>query len=372
MKKTLGKPENWQDFESLCKKLWGEIWECPEIKKNGRTGQKQQGVDIYGIPKGESDYFGIQCKGKDDYTKAVLTEKEINEEISKALLFKPKLKKFYFATTANKDSVIEEYIRNKDLESRKSGNFEIHLFSWEDIVDLIEENKKTFDWFVKNINHKSVFDVDLVFQDNSRRLHFSPKLYRNHIKYKLPDIEKYSGNPYTSNYSVVESREDIIEIATEPQPIRHYLGGITYNKSASVFSLRLINTGNTPIKNYKIYFEFIGKGITVDTVNKQRMFLDTYKHIYNTIIYEGSTEGVFEPSQNILVQKDFVRTDELCIRPTIETAQEIEIKWQLVSEDFDEKGSLYVDLEPEVIEKHSIEKSYHLLDDEIRLDNYLE
>jgi hypothetical protein len=46
-KKQLRKPENWQDFESLCKKLWGEIWNCPEIKKNGRKGQPQHGVDIY-------------------------------------------------------------------------------------------------------------------------------------------------------------------------------------------------------------------------------------------------------------------------------------------------------------------------------------
>lgn len=31
--KSLPKPQNWQDFETLCKKLWGEIWSCPEIKK---------------------------------------------------------------------------------------------------------------------------------------------------------------------------------------------------------------------------------------------------------------------------------------------------------------------------------------------------
>ena len=50
MKKTLGKPENWQDFESLCKKLWGEIFSIPnKIKKNGRLGQEQAGVDVYGI-----------------------------------------------------------------------------------------------------------------------------------------------------------------------------------------------------------------------------------------------------------------------------------------------------------------------------------
>ena len=69
------KPENWQDFEKLCKKLWGEIWNCPDtIKRNGRLGQSQKGVDIYGIPKGESQYSGIQCKGKDDYIISTLTE----------------------------------------------------------------------------------------------------------------------------------------------------------------------------------------------------------------------------------------------------------------------------------------------------------
>ena len=45
--KSLLKPQNWQDFETLCKKLWGEIWECREIKKNGRQGQAQNGVDVY-------------------------------------------------------------------------------------------------------------------------------------------------------------------------------------------------------------------------------------------------------------------------------------------------------------------------------------
>ena len=89
MKQQILKPENWQDFEELCKILWGEIWDCHEIKKNGRTGQNQHGVDIYGIPKNEMQYYGIQCKGKDEYTKAILTEKEIIAEIEKAKTFKP-------------------------------------------------------------------------------------------------------------------------------------------------------------------------------------------------------------------------------------------------------------------------------------------
>ena len=51
-KLQLRKPENWQDFERLCKALWGEIWECSDtIKRNGRQGQVQKGVDVYGIKK---------------------------------------------------------------------------------------------------------------------------------------------------------------------------------------------------------------------------------------------------------------------------------------------------------------------------------
>ena len=127
-KLQLRKPENWQDFESLCKKLWGEIWGCPStIKKHGRTGQEQHGVDIYALPKGENAYFGIQCKGKDDYANSQLTIKEIDDEISKALTFTPTLKSFYFATSANKDAKIEAYVRQKNLESIAKGGFSIEF-----------------------------------------------------------------------------------------------------------------------------------------------------------------------------------------------------------------------------------------------------
>ncbi|NJK93755.1 MAG: hypothetical protein HC905_01450 [Bacteroidales bacterium] len=47
---------------------------------------------MYAIPKGEDDYFGIQCKGKDEYTDTKLNKKEVDEEILKALSFKPSLK----------------------------------------------------------------------------------------------------------------------------------------------------------------------------------------------------------------------------------------------------------------------------------------
>lgn len=165
-KKQLRKPENWEDFESLCKKLWGEVWNCKEIKKNGRKGNAQHGVDVYGKPEGETEYYGIQCKGKDDYTHKQLTKTEIDKELEKAKRFKPALKKFYFVTTANKNAKIEEYIRLKDIEFQKSKLFEVYIFSWEDIVDLIDENQETHDWYLNLHKYKLIEDIDVLWNSS--------------------------------------------------------------------------------------------------------------------------------------------------------------------------------------------------------------
>ena len=99
---TLRKPENWQDFESLCLLLWREEWKSEDIKKNGRNGQAQKGVDICGHRDGENEYSGIQCKCKP--VNKALTADEIDDEIDNAKAFKPALKRLVFATTADKDT----------------------------------------------------------------------------------------------------------------------------------------------------------------------------------------------------------------------------------------------------------------------------
>lgn len=79
----LKKPSNWQDFEKLCKLLWGEIWDCSDsIKRHGRQGQNQHGVDVYAYVDKYKGYCGVQCKGKDEYTNAQLTKDEIDKEIT--------------------------------------------------------------------------------------------------------------------------------------------------------------------------------------------------------------------------------------------------------------------------------------------------
>ena len=154
------KPENWQDFEKLCTKLWGEIWHCQDsIKRHGRYGQNQHGVDIYGIPEGKDGYYGIQCKGKSDYTNSELTESDIDTEIIKAKDFKPALKQLIFTTSACKDAKIEEYVRCKNIENLEVGLFGVDIFSWEDIVEKITDNRNVYNWYVNNMMYNDVCNV---------------------------------------------------------------------------------------------------------------------------------------------------------------------------------------------------------------------
>ncbi len=46
-------PNNSADFESLCLEVWREIWQDRDARMNGRNGQPQAGIDIYGRDDGE-------------------------------------------------------------------------------------------------------------------------------------------------------------------------------------------------------------------------------------------------------------------------------------------------------------------------------
>lgn len=371
MKQHLRKPELWQDFEELCKMLWGEIWVCPEIKRNGRNGNAQHGVDVYGVPSGEAEYYGIQCKGKDDYTHSQLTKKEIDKEIAKAKTFKPQLKKFYFATTANKDATIEEYVRLKDLESRKAGSFEIHLFNWEDIAFLIDENRRTHDWYVKKINFKTRYAVKVLFGGGHDTIEFHPTLLRHHVSYRIKQKEKPSYNFHQLHgvRDPQEIRAEKLNRLIDPQPIRHYIDRSEINKSSCEFYLTIENVGDSVIEDYKLNFDLVGEIIKTDSTNKQEKFLDLFKYAYNSFIYEDSTSGVFKPTNKILVQNEFVSTDKICFRPS-ENEQTVVLNWELVARDFNTKGQLSINIHPKVKDKSSVEYIEEPLEDETRIENY--
>ncbi len=349
MKKTIQKPENWPDFETLCKQLWGEVWNIPmKIKKNGRNGQPQAGVDVYGVPKGELDYWGIQCKGKDDYVNAKLTKKEIDIEIGKAHKFKPDLSVFIFATTMNKDSAIEEYVRIKDLESRKNGKFEILLFCWEDIADLIDDNQDTYNFWVGNKQHKTKFDFEVSLNDFQTEYIIKPKCIRTIKKYRIrePELENLD-----MGIASVLAGNTWMNKAPFNNPAFASISQGRINEAICSFEAIMANTGSNVIEDWRVKFKVVGehKGI-MDHLGTGPMGMVDLTALKYRRTYVDENQISYSPKDNEpLIQKDN-RFFEAYIIPECKEYT-IPIEWELLARDYSSSGKIYLKVEPEYEEK---------------------
>ncbi len=87
------KPSEETEFEKQSVVLFREILKDPNVKRVGRRGQGQFGVDVVGRRNGNvKSVVGIQCKCKGDGKE--LTEKEVRTEVARALKFSPRLSEY--------------------------------------------------------------------------------------------------------------------------------------------------------------------------------------------------------------------------------------------------------------------------------------
>jgi tetratricopeptide (TPR) repeat protein len=130
-------------FESLCLDLWKDIWQDSDAQKNGRRGQRQDGVDIFGHENGS--VVGVQCKQKDGRLWAKVTPDELQEEVKAARRFKPELTRFILATTAPRDAAVQKRANQLTEQHKKAGLFTVAVWAWEDIWHELYRRKKLFE-----------------------------------------------------------------------------------------------------------------------------------------------------------------------------------------------------------------------------------
>lgn len=353
MKKTLRKPENWQDFELLCKKLFGEVWNCKNtIKKNGRAGQAQAGVDVYGVPKGEEGYFGIQCKGKDDYTQAQLSTSEIIEEIAKARTFEPPLKTFLIATSANKDAQIETFIRKEDLKSRKEGGFEIVYYAWEDLVDLIEENRETFQWYVAGQQFRNQHEVEIQI-NGSQEAKIEPEYFRNVKIFQLKEDMLDFSNPGLQAILAINRRFESSGIMIG----RNYNKPRQFNYTWCPVQIAIINTGAKVLEDWKLEIEIEKehiKGLMKEYEGEKSdhfaalapISITALKLQNQTVFIDGDDATIlYKPLKPVLIQRD-KKSFSFWLQPSSHDVGSILIKWRLLARDFSAEGKLTLNVAP--------------------------
>lgn len=152
----LPRPKSWDEFEDICSDVLQRKWQDAYVARNGRGGQHQSGVDIYGRPLHlgsgpNSPYAGAQCKNTDE-----LTLRSIKEEVEKALKFRPELREYLILTTVGRDAHLQEAIRLENWP------FRVEVLFWEDISLLLSGHadllKKHFPaWVTETTSINDVF-----------------------------------------------------------------------------------------------------------------------------------------------------------------------------------------------------------------------
>ena len=339
------KPENWQDFEKLCTILWGEIWHCQDtIRRNGRSGQAQHGVDIYGIPEGKDGYYGIQCKGKNDYTQSELSKTEIDEEIEKAKSFNPKLKMLIFATTAPKDADIEEYVRCRNVENIAAGEFAVEVFAWEDIVLKLEGKRNVWNWYVQNSMYDDVCDVSVSFLGKDE-ITIHPKYAKIHTSYIQSVVP--SDNMFFTPL-------EMPSLFDEPNE---------YDGRWCEIAVKVENVGAITIEDYvlKVWFDD-------DHIDEIDNDLDLcFDMRFNPIVRESINQSKREkqevfysdeypnelqcrPKKTVLVEKD-TKVFNMNVRPFIEKGDTV-MHWEFLSRSYSKSGELLIHIDAEYIDKY--------------------
>jgi hypothetical protein len=128
---TLPPPNDPVAFESLCLSLFKEIWQDQNAQKNGRSGQPQAGVDVFGQKAGER--VGVQCKQKDNLSWRKITAAELEAEVEKARHFHPPLSEFILATTGPADEKVQQRARELTDAHEQEGLFKVSVWSWREI-----------------------------------------------------------------------------------------------------------------------------------------------------------------------------------------------------------------------------------------------
>lgn len=147
-------PAYWQDFELMTLDICRTRWRDDYAELNGREGQEQAGVDVYGYNRGSNEHTGVQCKKRKQKVKGViapsssLTTKEIDAEILAAASFRPPLDRFVIATTAPRHANLQAYVRELNGKQPK---IPLSLWFWDDYVEFLNADKNLMYRYYSNV-----------------------------------------------------------------------------------------------------------------------------------------------------------------------------------------------------------------------------
>ena len=193
------KPKDWQEFERLVKSYARINWPGCMATPFGRSGQAQNGVDIY-IKDKKARYIGIQCK---KVTR--LAYEQIEKEIEKAKNFKPELTHYIIVTSINRNARLQEKMNILNSQRNEKGLFPVDIIFWEDIIEFIMSDDKAFEQHYPQLSPRSGKGDNLVVHATNNENSIIGNIITIKTDKKL-DIKKgpiqdtIGSNTYMKNY----------------------------------------------------------------------------------------------------------------------------------------------------------------------------
>lgn len=225
------------------------------------------------------------------------------------------------------------------LKAEKKGGFKILLFCWEDIADLIENNKESFNWYVNENNFREKFDAEVFVNELNR---FEETI---NPKFEKTITKNVRGNPSLNMQPFM---------IISPKAFSLY-GPSKTNHTWCMLDIIIKNTGSIVIEDWKLFIEIsnnvekISDGFNVDWMLSESVKNRLYS---NRTTYENTEEKKIKylPLNNSpLIQSD-TRTFSFYIK-AFSNREDISIKWNLLARDFSKDGNILIKNQPIYIEK---------------------
>lgn len=167
---NLPKPKSWDEFEDIVWEIYTRIWQDSYAQRYGRSGQVQNGIDIYGRLKNSDNYVGIQCKRYEDNR---LNWRTILAEVAKAECFSSPISEYIIATTASRDTKIQDNVRLLNEKRKSESKFPVYIIFWEDICNHLADQTN------QDLLQKYYSEWGRIFQNTEKSRNVKRKRWRN-------------------------------------------------------------------------------------------------------------------------------------------------------------------------------------------------
>lgn len=176
-------PSDCKEFESMVKdyfqKKYGGL-----VQLYGRTGQKQNGLDII-LKTEKNNFIGIQSK---DYLKTDIKEKDIDNYIRIVEDGKVnfRLDKFVIAIAKDNDVNLQNHIHNLSQTRVRQNRFDVEIIFWPDINSCILENEDLLKKYYGDIFKLQLETQDSILVENEEQL--LNKFIELYNKYRIIEL----------------------------------------------------------------------------------------------------------------------------------------------------------------------------------------